>query len=347
MKVLFCAMRWDYKQPHRGDSFEYTNFWDALKRQPGVDAQLFAFDELESKLGREGMNQALLKEVEDNAPDLVFFFMFTDEFIPGIVDRVTAQTTTVNWFADDQWRFGTYSRHWAPHLTWVTTTDHRAEASYRRLGFGNVIKTQWGCNHHLYRPLELEQNIEVSFVGQPHGDRRDAIGAIQSAGYKARAWGFGWENGRLRQQEMIEVFSRSRINLNLSNASREQGFKRLAGLVLKRKGALVVPRFGEIGRNLHEFRAKGRDQIKGRNFEIPGCRTFMLTSYVEGLDEYFVPGQELVTFTDTNELIAKIGQYLAAPKEREEIALAAYKRILADHTYEKRFNKMFEKMGFK
>lgn len=345
MKVLFCAMRWDYKQPQRGDSFEYANFWDSLRRHPGVEARLFAFDELESKMGREGMNSELLLQVDDFGPDLVFLFMFTDEFDPEIVQKVTDRTTTVNWFADDQWRFSTYSRHWAPHLTWVATTDQRAVDAYRGLGFRNVIKTQWGCNHHLYRPLAVERDIDVSFVGQPHGTRRATIASIRAAGLDARAWGFGWEYGRLSQEEMIEVFSRTRVNLNLSNASRALGPKHLAGLIVKRRGLLLVPRFGEIRRNLQEYGAKGRDQIKGRNFEIPGCKTFMLTNQIVGLDEYFVPGREMVTFTDTEDLISKIQMYLADPSEAETIAKAAYERTLADHTYEKRFTNLFREMG--
>ncbi|HVF11952.1 MAG TPA: glycosyltransferase, partial [Actinomycetota bacterium] len=330
MRVLFVAMRWDYKERGRGDSFEYTNFWESLRRHPRVEARMFPFDEKESELGREGMNAALLEEVHEYSPELVFFFMFTDEFDPKIVRRISDQTVTVNWFADDQWRFDTYSRHWAPHLTWVATTDPEAAEGYRRLGFSNVIRTQWGCNHYLYRPLRTGRDIQVSFVGQPHGTRRATIDAIREAGVEARAWGYGWEDGRLSQTEMIEAFSRSCINLNLSNASRDQGLRRIAGLFLKRKGPLVVPRMGEIRRNLQEFRAKGRDQIKGRNFEIPGCRTFMLTSHVEGLDEYFVPGKEMVTFAGTDDLIAKIGKYLESVDEREAIAEAAYERTLAE-----------------
>jgi spore maturation protein CgeB len=345
MRVLFCAMRWDYKQPDRGDSFEYTNFWDSLRRYDGVEARLFAFDELESKLGREGMNQALLKQVEEFRPELVFFFMYEDEFLPETVDRVTAKTTTVNWFADDQWRFGTYSRHWAPHLTWVATTDEMAAQSYKRLGFTNVIKTQWGCNNHIYRPLDLVRDIDVSFVGQPHGDRPNTIAAIRAAGFDAKVWGFGWDSGRLSQEEMIEVISRSRINLNLSNASRERGFRHLAGMFVARKGTLVAPRIGEIRQNLKQYRAKARDQIKGRNFEIPGCNSFMLTSYVDGLDEYFVPGKEMVMFSDVDELISKIRHYLSFPDEREATASAAYERTLAEHTYHRRFKDMFLQMG--
>lgn len=345
VRVLFVGMRWDYKQPSRGDSFEYTNFWQALDRFAGIEADLFPFDEIEASLGREGMNRALLRRVGDTSPDLVFFFMFTDEFDPAVVDSITSRTTTVNWFADDQWRFEIYSRGWAPHLTWVATTDEVAARKYERAGFSNVIRTQWGCNHHSYRPLVLERDLDVTFVGQPHGNRRATIQALRDEGLRVDPWGYGWEHGRLTQEGMIEVFNRSKVNLNLSNASRETSPRQIARLIVRRRGRLLVPAFGSIRSNIREFRAKRRDQIKGRNFEIPGCRTFLVTTRVPGLEEYFRLEEEVVTFENQSELIDKVRHYLDHADEREKIAEAGYQRILRDHTYEKRFTDMFKQMG--
>lgn len=348
MKVLFSAMRWDYKDPARGDSFEYWNLWDALRRMDGVEAELFPFDEIEAREGREGMNRELLDKVEEWKPDLVFFVLFTDEFDPQVVGEVSRRTTTVNWFTDDQWRFEGYSRHWAPHLTWVATTDRGAAEGYGRLGCTNVIRTQWACNHHRYRPLDLSRDLDVTFIGQPHGDRRQVVERLRSEGMRVDVWGYGWESGRLTQDEMIEVFSRSKVNLNLSNASRAVGLRPVLALFLERRGRLIVPKWGRMGagvRRLREIRAQRRDQIKGRNFEIPGCRTLLLTNEVEGLGEYYESGREIVTFSRIDDLAGRIRHYLEAEEEREAIARAGYERTLRDHTYEIRFREMFERMG--
>jgi len=53
---------------------------------------------------------------------------------------------------------------------------------------------------------------DVSFVGQPHGNRRQVISALRKAGINVYVWGGGWESGRLSQEEMIRVFNQSRIN---------------------------------------------------------------------------------------------------------------------------------------
>ena len=49
-------------------------------------------------------------------------------------------------------------------------------------------------------------------------------------------------------------------------------------------------------------------QIKGRNFEIPGCGGFLLTDYVPGLERYFQIGEEIVCY-----VVPKPGETLTEP----------------------------------
>ncbi len=58
-----------------------------------------------------------------------------------------------------------------------------------------------------------------------------------------------------------------------------------------------------------------------------------------------MPGREVATFADTAELVDKVRYYLASEEERADIALAGYRRTLRDHTYERRFNEIFSRIG--
>jgi spore maturation protein CgeB len=346
VRVLFIAMQWDYKNQAQGESFEYTNFWDTLRRMSGVEAELFPFDDIERRIGREAMNKALLVKAQEWKPDVAFFVFFQNEFDASTVKDLSKICPTINWFADDQWRFHSFSKHWAPHLSWVATTYRPAAESYIHLGYRNVLLTQWGCNHWLYRPIDVERDLDCTFIGQAHGDRRELIARLRADGQAINTWGSGWESGRLPQTQMIEMFSRTKVNLNLSNASISKGIRPMASILLQRKGRLVVLRKDMIGK-FREFRDRRSDQIKGRNFEIPGCKTLLLTAEVDGLEEYFEFGKEIVTFRGFDDLVAKIRRYLTAEDEREEIARMGYERTLRDHTYEIRFTQMFEKMGLR
>jgi spore maturation protein CgeB len=344
LKILFVGMRWDYKQPERGSSFEYVNLFGALEKMDGVDAELFPFDELERTRGRRGMNEELLRRANEVSYDLIFFFLYELEFEPSTIETLSSLTTTFNWFADDHWRFHTYSKHWARYFTFVGTTDEETLNLYDTHGVGNAILTQWGCNHHFFRPVDTERDIGISFVGQTHGDRRETIDKLRSHGLEVSTWGSGWPAGRLTDEEMISVFSRSRVNLNLGGASqRARAFERL--LFLIRPHGKVTLRPTQIRDNARGLAAQARPQIKGRNFEIPGCRTFLLTSDVAGLDRFFQVGSEVETFSSHAELLEKCRYFLHNDREREDIAVSGYRRVIKEHTYERRFEELFRKMG--
>lgn len=325
MLVLYCCLQYDYNNPAQGYSFEHYNFYDTLVHM-GHEVIYFDFGTLYRELGKDGMNRRLLEVVKSEKPRLAFFCLFGDEFYPQTLQEISfhTDTTTVNWFADDHWRFEKFSRHWAPCFNWVVTTAQSALPKYKRLGYKNVIKSQWACNHFLYRKQDVPLDYDMTFIGQPHGNRREVIQALRDAGIDVRAWGTGWESGRLDQAEMIRVFNASRINLNLSNPVN----------VPRRRRFMVWKNW-----------SRPRDQIKGRNFEVPGCGGFLLTGRAENLDEYYSSDREIGVFNSTKELVDKARYFLAHEAERAHIAQAGYERTLREHTYEKRFQEIFARMG--
>jgi len=324
MKILYVAAKYDYGDPTRGHSFEHCNFYETLTHM-GHNIIYFDFVTEYQQRGRAAMNARLLDIAIAEKPDLLFCVLIKDELDVDTMRRITQRTDTVtfNWFCDDRWRFDNFSRHWAPAFNWVSTTAASALVKYKRIGYANAIKTQWACNHYSYRRLDLEPQHDVTFVGQPHGNRRKVVATLRKAGIDVKAWGHGWEAGRLDQGEMIEVFNQSRINLNLSNASTRADWKRWSPW----------------------HHAQTSQQIKGRNFEIPGCGGFMLTGTAENLADYYMPDREIAMFTDADDLVRKVTFYLEHEQERQAIRDAGYQRTLTEHTYEKRFNDIFAAMG--
>ncbi|BFU94012.1 MAG: hypothetical protein NTNFB02_07340 [Nitrospira sp.] len=372
MRILYTAMKYDYGRPEQGYGFEHHNFYDSLVHM-GHDIVYFDYMTLAQKHGREWMNRRLLEAVRSEQPELMMAVLFKDEFDPAVLRQVKERTTTLNWFCDDHWRFDDFSRHWASCFTWVVTTALSALPKYAALGFDHVIKSQWGCNHYSYRKPELPMQYDVTFVGQPHGNRPQVIEAIRKAGIRVRVWGSGWESGRVSQEELIRIFSRSRVNLNLANASipantagendvpaptkrTRSRISRLLDMIplgsrVKSRGKAWLKQSNspEIARAASEpCRTVGlsySEQIKGRNFEVPGCGGFLLTGRADNLDQYYDDGTEVVTFDHLDDLIAKIRYYLKHEDERAAIARAGYDRTMREHTYAHRFQDIFRKMG--
>lgn len=311
LRIVYAALAYDYGDLTRGRSFEHWNFYDSLRRM-GHELVYFDYPSLLAKLGKRAMNLALWDVVTKERPDLLFFVPFNDELNPRVLDRITRETETVTaaWFCDDHWRFDSLTNLYAPCLDWSVTTAASALPKYAAMGYERVIRSQWGCNPSLYTPSVHEPDCDVSFIGMAHGHRPRVIKSLHDAGLAVTVRGSGWPGGRLSQAMSIEVMGRSRVCLNLSNASTPD----------------------------HEGLAQ---QIKGRHFEIPACGALQLTDTVAGIEEYFTPGEEIVVASSVDDMVAKARHYLANPAEREAIARAGHDRALAEHTYERRFSDIF------
>jgi hypothetical protein len=69
-----------------------------------------------------------------------------------------------------------------------------------------------GANPEIHRPHDTEKTVDVSFVGQCYGNRPEIIGRLESHGIHVEAHGFGWPNGPLAAEDMVRIYSKSRIN---------------------------------------------------------------------------------------------------------------------------------------
>src|SRR5262249_60244029 len=136
----------------------------------GHDVTAFDFIAREKTVGREAMNDELRVAAEDAKPDATFFVLFKDEIAPETIEAVSkAGGPTINWFADDHWRFDDFSRNYAPSLDVCVTTDHDSVARYRELGVKNVVLSQWACNRYAYKRVAAELEHGLTFVGQSYG----------------------------------------------------------------------------------------------------------------------------------------------------------------------------------
>ena len=359
MRILYLALKYDYGKPEQGYGFEHYNFYHSLLHM-GHDILYFDYLTLLQTRGKSWMNRRFVEVAKLEKPHLMFTVLFTDQLEPSAVREVSYNTdvVTMNWFCDDHWRFDNYSSQWAPCFNWVVTTAASAVPKYADIGYRNAIKSQWACNHYLYRKLDVPLKWDVSFIGQPHGNRRHLIDVLRRAGIAVNARGSGWDTGRVDQDEMILIFNQSRVNLNLSNASTPAPESTAKSLV-PRLGQRIIPRvmmekLGTMARlAMSRFRnaeceepgTAYQDQIKGRNFEVPGCGGFMLSGNADGLDRYFDIGREIACFADESDLARKIRYYLDHEEERLSVAQAGYERTMREHTYVHRFSEIFKASG--
>ncbi len=96
----------------------------------------------------------------------------------------------------------------------------------------------------------------------------------------------------------------------------------------------------KISLNFHSQYVVGGGNM--RLFEIPATKTLQIVDYYN--EEWFIEGEEIVSFDNHSDLEQKIEYYLANPVEREKIAEAGYKKVYQHHTYKNRVNKIMDKL---
>ncbi|MEM9512277.1 MAG: glycosyltransferase, partial [Cyanobacteria bacterium P01_E01_bin.48] len=85
--------------------------------------------------------------------------------------------------------------------------------------------------------------------------------------------------------------------------------------------------------------------VRLRDFEAPMCQTCYLTGHTDEIAEFYNIGREIDTYRDAEELVDKVRFYLDRPDAAEQLRTAGWERARRDHTWDRRFQTLFEKIG--
>jgi len=348
MKILYCGLKFDYGEAYLGYSFEHLNFFNTLKKMSSIKKlDYISIDETIRLYNKEYLNELIISYAKQNSYDLIFFFLFKDEIYETTLKTLKNElsTPTIAWMADDHWRFETYSKYWAKYFTLVVTTDLNSLKKYKDNNINNVILSQWGCNHYDYKPTINKKSYKVTFVGMAHGNRKNNINYLKKFN-QIECWGNGWENKKIPFGQMVEIYSNSNINLNFSESSSQRNLKTFIKIFLSKstKSSYKLNNLDLMYKNFINFYQKKTYQIKGRVFEVPACRGFLLTENCKNLDSYFEFDKEIVVFDTLEEANSKIKFFKNNLRSAETIAKRGYIRVINEHTYEKRFLTIFKKL---
>lgn len=155
-----------------------------------------------------------------------------------------------------------------------------------------------------FRPIaDRGKLVDVCFVGENYGVRERYVGALVAAGVTVAAFGTGWPNGRLSNDNVNDVFGHSRIVLGVGGVGQSD---RLVALKL-------------------------------RDFDATMAGACYLTQDNPDLHQLFDIDREIVLYRGLRDLIRKTRQLLDDESRWLAIGRSARIRSLRDHTWEKRF----------
>lgn len=176
-----------------------------------------------------------------------------------------------------------------------------------------------------YYPIKCNKIMKISFAGSPQtivdvkNDKRVLyVNALKDFNIKVYGKAFN-KKGVLAShyashKQENKIYAQSKINLDLPFVNSGLGFY------------------------------KDKYHIKNRFFEVPGSGNFLITvrcdEFLELLDETMVG-----YFDDNVESMREtVAKYLKNEKEREKMAVKAYKEVINNHTQHHRFKQMFSIM---
>ena len=344
---------------------------------PSDPAQKTFIDKTRPRTSRELLRQ--VRREHARKPIDVFFSYFYDACVlPEVIDEIRSLgILALNWYCNASYQLHLVSEI-APHYDWCLVPEKFRLADYVALG-ARPVYCQMAANPRVYKPCAVPADLDVTFVGQAYGERPALIRHILEAGIDVRVWGPGWRDhspcaGHARRRLSLEALAHAPRRL-LSAEGRRAALRWIARLGSPSR-PVQVPGNGDrpplpseiLGGPLADaemiqmysrskvnlgFSSVGQThaggerivQVRLRDFEVPMSGGFYMVEEMEELAEFFEIGREIVCYNAPGDLADKIRYFLSHDSERETIRQAGHRRALADHTWHKRFQAVFERIG--
>lgn len=321
IKAFISILKYDYGVKSRGYSYEYYNIYLPICSLLGKEnVYLYDFYSDFKSLGKSGMNNKLKEIIAAEKPDFALFSLFEQEFDEKIISSLRDNTRTVSYFIDDPWRVD-FARHWREYFDYFSTPDYYTYQKYLLDGISNVIYSPFGFNPDIYKRTGTEKKYEVSFVGNYSPYRKWIIDYLADHDIHVNVFGRNWRKygDWISQDEVVDVFNQSKINLNLSNAiSRDLSFLTHSMFSIRNLKELLLLK-------------KNKEQVKGRHYEINGCGGFQLSYFIPGLNLVYEIDKEIAVYENIRNLPEEIRFFLANKDLRNTIAENGYNRSQKDH----------------
>jgi len=273
------------------------------------------------------MNQELVNSVFNFKPDLILILK-GETIFPETLAKIKEllDVPIATWWLDDplfEWREdlpvvrGNIIQALS-YFDYFFVFDSYHIPRLKRLGTRNAY---WlpTASFDDYHPLTLSDDelsyyeSDVSFVGTAYRCRGRIL--IELTNFNLKLWGGKWINTKLSKitakedilhpWEAAKVYNATKINLTLCHHQ------------------------SVFGPNL-------------RTFEILASGGFLITENLTDLYKLFKVGEEIVCYENIDDLKDKIEYYLAHPNERNAITEAGYKKVIENHTYFHRMQKILD-----
>ncbi|MCC6544053.1 MAG: glycosyltransferase [Nitrospirae bacterium] len=315
------------KLGHQVDYVDNSKYNEVFQSIPGITGEKAHQNQLRSMF-ISFLSEAAIARCAEFKPDLVFALAQAPLTEGSLQKLKENRIPTAFWFVED-FRFMNYWERIAPLYDYFFTIQRdqffdKLDAS----GVRNYSYLPMAASQEVHRRLYLTKEeidtygSDISFVGAGYHNRRFFFSGLLD--FDLKIWGSEWDVGLpllrhiqrggewIDTEETVKIFNASKININIHSSTYHEGV------------------------NPHG------DFVNPRTFEIAACGSFQLVDCRSNLLELFNMDEEIICFKDLTDARRKINYYLENHEEMAAIAQRGMERVIKEHTYEHRMEKMFE-----
>jgi SAM-dependent methyltransferase len=256
--------------------------------------------------GPRALERELAAKVDGTRPGVVMYSQFPNTYAyltPQFLRSLGRHSHIVGLGYDDEIFFD-QAKFFYQSCDAVITTDIAGYEWLRQAGVPAYIAQL--AQPDTASAAGTAEDIDVSFIGDmSKPGRREYISHLQASGIDVKVFGAGSAGGRITDEQVRDVFRRSKVNLN---------FTRTNAPAWIRKFDPLRSRFG---------------QIKGRPFELAAMEKFCLCEWAPCVQHWFRPGVDLAVFRDADELLREVRRALGDDGLRRRMAASAREHYLS------------------
>ncbi len=319
--------------------------------------------------------------------DLFLSYFYNAHFDPAGFDELRQfRIPTVNFYCNSIYQFEKVSEIAAcADFSWHP--EKNARELYLGVGANPVRVQLGADPNLYHPLVGVERKRAACFIGQRYADRDRWLADLHNANVPFDVYGSGWNNAaeiaedfsapdkvylgrkQYRPASLASYARAVRENIEqeglfggLSRTAKQWQYRRetqrlMPAIIAHAKGRAedISTTFAayEVCLNFSNVWSDGRPgsklipHVRLRDFEGPMSRTCYLTGHTDEIGEFYEVGKEIETYRTANELIEKTRFYLDHPESAERLRSAGYARAKRDHTWQKRFQELFDRIGLR
>lgn len=324
-------------------------------------------------VARERFSEAVLtrfkREHAKRPFDLFFGYLMDGMIEPTVIDEIRGVgVLTCNFSCNNVHQFDLVDGL-SPHFDFNLHSERDIADRFRSIG---AMPLWWpmASNPQYAHPVDVQRRVGASFVGGNYGLRADYALHLLDNGVDLHLHGPGWTlSGSVARakRRLRRDLTMGAALLAPSLATQATFTARAARIDVARRLAAAHPGnvhqpvpddevirlysssdvslgFLEVFEH-HDPSRPVLQHLHLREFEAPMSGALYLTNYSDELAEMFEPDKEVLVWRNRHELLEKARFYSEHREAGDRIRKAGRERALACHTYEQRFQQLFEQIG--